>query len=528
MGKTIVYGNIKQMRDLQYVFQEIDICAYSQKPEDVLDYVRNGGYAILCRSQEPDISEGLRKSQYCWDDRLIESLNISLSSRAENRKIVIWGTGKVCEQFEKEYGRENIELFGYVDSNKEKWGGERNGLPVLQPSEIRPDKYYVIVATNIENYVGIKQALRQAGFTEEYVYYRWVLDDTAAYFRKTYESNFQFAEIECPNKDRCVRIKSNGDVCTCCMSYESIYGNLFEQEFEEIWNSRRARISRLALENRTFVNCDSSRCPFLANIQPEQIDYGRQAEWEYTENNLDYPDSVAPEVDISCNLYCKSCRNKVYVEDSPFIARYADMVIQKLVPLPSRIWINTVGEPFASKYCKQIIYNERTRKKKKISIYTNGTLLSPETLDELLDMYETIELSISIDAATKGTYEKLRRNGNFEVLCRNLAYISKKREENRVSYLQFNYVLQMDNIEEMKAFVEFAKGLRCDMIGINGLEHWGVMTDLEYKENSIVENGKLKAGMEQYFTDELIFDDNINFLNMANIIGAKSRFMYSI
>ena len=529
MKRAIVYGNIKQMRDLQYVFQEVPVESYSDNPADIRNYLENGGFAILCKSQKPDISVQLSAEQYCWDDALINSLNFSLKQRSKNKKVVIWGTGNVCSWFEKEYkNEENVDFFGYIDSDRMKWGKKRNGINILSPAEISPEEYYVIVATNYENFIEIQKELEYAGYTDEYVYFRRLTEDMAAYFRKTYESDVQFPEIECPNKDRCVRIRSNGDVCTCCMAYESVYGNLFEEEFEAIWHSKRARIGRLALENRTYVNCNKDRCPFLINIEPELIIDEKQEQWQYTENSMDYPDSVAPEVDISCNLYCRSCRNEIFIDDNPYLRKYADLVVEKLVHLPSRLLINTVGELFVSKSCKYILYHEKTKRRKSISIYTNATMLFPDVLDKVLELYETIELSISIDAVTRTTYEKLRRNGKFDILCRNLSYISKKRKENRVSYLQFNYVLQMENIEEMDAFIKFAKESGCDMITINGIEPWGHMTDDEYRKSSVVEERKLKTGLEKYFTDELIKDEEINFLNIANIIGAKPRFMYTI
>lgn len=457
---------------------------------------------------------------------MINLLDYPIKEKSRDRKIVIWGVGETCNWFEKNYkSGENIEICGYVDSDKR---GKRNGIPILRPEEINPKDFFVIVTTNYKNFTAIELELRQMGFSEEYIYYKKLFENMVAYFRKTYESSYQFPDIECPNKDKCIRIRANGDVCTCCMAYESVYGNLYEQRFEEIWNSKRARISRLALENRTYVNCDKKRCPFLVNIEAQKIDYDRQEEWNYDEKVMAYPESIAPEIDTSCNLYCSSCRNEIFIDNNPYIRQYADMILEKIVHLPVRLLINTVGEPFASKHCKYIIYHEKTRKRQAISLYSNGTLLSPNMLDSLLEIYETVEISISIDASTKRTYEKLRRNGNFEQLCYNLLYISRKRREGRVSYLQFNYVLQMDNILEMGPFVQFAKNLGSDMITINGIEQWGHMSEREYREKSVIQNGKLKQGLEKYFSTELINDKNINFLNIANIIGAKPRFMRTI
>ena len=154
--RAIVYGNIKQMRDLQYVFQEASVDAYSDDPEDIIKYLENGGYAILCKSQKPDISAQLSAEQYCWDEALINSLNFSLMQRSRNKKVVIWGTGNICSWFEREYKNEdNIDFFGYIDSDQMKWGNKRNGMKILSPAEISPKEYYVIVATNHENFIEI-------------------------------------------------------------------------------------------------------------------------------------------------------------------------------------------------------------------------------------------------------------------------------------------------------------------------------------------------------------------------------------
>lgn len=97
-----------------------------------------------------------------------------------------------------------------------------------------------------------------------------------------------------------------------------------------------------------------------------------------------------------------------------------------------------------------------------------------------------------------------------------------------ITYFQLNYVLQTANIAEMDKFVAYAEDLKCDRIAINNIEQWGTMSEQEYKESSVIENGKVKEGLEQYFTEELIVNDKINFHNLSNIVGAKPRLMYMI
>lgn len=53
MRDAIVYGNIKQMRDLQFIFKEINIDSYSQKEEDIFNYLKGGGMLYYVKLRNP-------------------------------------------------------------------------------------------------------------------------------------------------------------------------------------------------------------------------------------------------------------------------------------------------------------------------------------------------------------------------------------------------------------------------------------------------------------------------------------------
>ena len=54
-----------------------------------------------------------------------------------NKKILMWGTGKIAEKYEKIFLLSHIDIFAYVDSKSEKWGRMRNGIVIIRPEEIR-------------------------------------------------------------------------------------------------------------------------------------------------------------------------------------------------------------------------------------------------------------------------------------------------------------------------------------------------------------------------------------------------------
>ncbi len=379
-------------------------------------------------------------------------------------------------------------------------GKLKNGIPIISSDEIPVGEVFIIVAANHIHYREIERDIQKLGISRnDYVSVHTVLDNVADYFRKVYEAEICYP-VDCMNRDDDVRIHQNGDICTCCISSQSIYGNLYLNWFKEIWESRRARISRLSLANHTYIFCDKKRCPFLSGVVPKNREEDkipvRDIEFERIKK---YPDSIAPEIDRSCNLYCKSCRKKVYIEKSMESDAFTELVLERAVPLPARLIINTVGEPFASKNCLRIIHDEITRKKGQISIYTNATLLFPKVIDEILEEYQSIELSVSVDAATEDTYKKLRRGGNWDKLMKNLNYCRILRQQGRITYFQMNFVVQTGNVHEMQAFADMAINLNADCIAMNAIENWGNLSADEYEQMSIVRGGYHQRGLQKIF-----------------------------
>lgn len=538
--KTVVYGSIRQKKDLEYVFQELEFVLQTEDEEKLIQCIKEGYFAVLCSDDKSNIislmkQENVPEEKYMTDQELINTLNFPLMEYVRNRRIVIWGTSNTCNEFENVLRSKeiNIQLYGYVDNDKCKVGTSRmsvfgDELPVMSPDMINPTEYYVIIATSYRNYVSIERDLSRLTFKkQDYVYYRTVIDDVAEYFSKVYKMKLYY-NTECKNKDCSVRIKSNGDVCTCCMAYESVYGNLYEHSFEEIWQSKRAAISRLALENKTYVYCDAKRCHYLSNIKPKLMNDEYAETLRYRQWTEEYPSSIAPEVDRSCNLCCTSCRSRVFVENSMDIEAYADMILDKVVSLPTRLILNTVGEVFASKYCLKILNDEKTRNRESISLYSNGTLLSPDKLDALLKEYQTLEVAISIDAASEETYHKIRRNGDFKVLCENLEYMSVQKKLGRITFFQINYVIQAENIAEISQFVQWGRRLGVDRIVMHAIENWGVYSSQEFEEVSVFRNGKIKEEFLKYFTKDIIEDEIVDLGDCANYLGVVPKLMYIV
>ncbi|MEN6291952.1 MAG: hypothetical protein ABFD07_08065, partial [Methanobacterium sp.] len=96
------------------------------------------------------------------------------------------------------------------------------------------------------------------------------------------------------------------------------------------------------------------------------------------------------------------------------------------------------------------------------------------------DYIKTIE--ISIDAATKDTYEKIRRGGNWERLIKNLNFISSIET---ISSKSYSFVVQDTNYKEMKMLYDLINNLphyRKDkhIVYFGKILNWGTYTDDEF------------------------------------------------
>jgi radical SAM protein with 4Fe4S-binding SPASM domain len=164
---------------------------------------------------------------------------------------------------------------------------------------------------------------------------------------------------------------------------------------------------------------------------------------------------ITVEASSLCNLNCLCCGTKDATRPRGFIdVEFFEEVIKKVV-IQNRqniITLNTIGETLMHPKFESLL-----RILDKYSIHlilvTNGLLL--RTHAKAIERYSHIipQIQLSIDGATAQTYEKLRRNGKFDELLKNLAFMKElnRRLKRKIS-LEINAVLSEDNIDELPEF----------------------------------------------------------------------------
>jgi radical SAM protein with 4Fe4S-binding SPASM domain len=100
-------------------------------------------------------------------------------------------------------------------------------------------------------------------------------------------------------------------------------------------------------------------------------------------------------------------------------------------------------------------------------IYTNGMLLTEQLSEQIVRMNGLGTIAISMDGATKQTYERIRVGGKFDQVLANIAAFNrvKRRLGPAGPELSFIFVLMRSNITELPALIRLAHDLRVGSVG---------------------------------------------------------------
>jgi hypothetical protein len=272
----------------------------------------------------------------------------------------------------------------------------------------------------------------------------------------------------CPRPRDTILIDKQGSCYACeCQSWlpQSI-GNLQIKSLEEIIGSDMHQHLQSSIADGTYRYCNEHQCSYLKSGavlhgQPERIQHLRLA------------------IDDSCNLRCPSCRKGLifHKEGSAYNLgiRLADKINDWLHTYkhPVQVHIGSDGDPFASHVYRHFMDQTPERDNIKYSILTNG-LMFKEFHTRVHNVISNLnELGISIDGASKTTYEKLRLGGRWDKINENLQCISEQKHKHGFRFI-LHFVVQKDNYHEMEDIIMLGKKYNADRVWLNKVEDWNV------------------------------------------------------
>jgi hypothetical protein len=149
------------------------------------------------------------------------------------------------------------------------------------------------------------------------------------------------------------------------------------------------------------------------------------------------------------------------------------------------IYCSGTADPFASVSYRNYLRNFNPKKYpnlKSIHLHTNASLWNKEMWDSMKAIHPYVRsCEISIDAATKHTYENVTRlGGNWDSLISNLKFISTIKE---LESIKCSFVVQQTNYMEMVDFLNIIQSIFDNRVKVffGKITNWGTFSDETFK-----------------------------------------------
>ncbi len=172
-----------------------------------------------------------------------------------------------------------------------------------------------------------------------------------------------------------------------------------------------------------------------------------------------FPPILQIQTSNSCNSSCQMCPNtrnknrpKELMEDEVF--QRIILEVEREARKKTLILLYLQNEPLTdSRLWEKVRFvQDHNNGNLSVGILTNGSLLTKDTLEKVIQSRIDF-ISISLDAYSKQTYEKIRTGLDFNTVQKNLEELLQSKFDN--THVAVEYVLQKSNVSEFEAFKRY-------------------------------------------------------------------------
>lgn len=521
--KYAIYGANRIAKDFIYIFDELNvICVFDDeceigfpfdlyKTDEIIKKRKSFDKIILCDFDKTEkekrlIELGLKYADdYLYEEDFFHTLDdIKIP---DNKKLIVWGTGNAAERFYDWNKFYDIEYYIDNNPNKEYFMNRK----VLHPDDITDWKdYYILIA--VVKDTEIKKQLEEYGLkrNKDFVNIQKIVFMPSYMLRRTIFDK-SYYDLECNTMRNHLEIFSQGNTRCCCTTFvNENLDNIFEKNIDELWHSNLHKIMCLSTENHTYTFCNKEMCPLFVAKRKEK---NKLVNTEYKKMSVK-PEVLALGHDATCNLSCVTCRKEIHIaigDEKRQVDKITEIIKNDYLDSCRFLILAGDGEVFASTAYRKI-YESQKCNPEYIRILSNGTLFTPSNWENFAkNKTGKIMLTVSIDAATKKTYEQIRHNGDFEKLQQNMKFASKLKKSGDLKYFRINFVVQKKNYQEMVPFVQWGESLGVDEIFFTKILNWGTYSKEEFAEVSMMEADGItpKAELRKVLENPVIANSKI-------------------
>lgn len=280
----------------------------------------------------------------------------------------------------------------------------------------------------------------------------------------------------CPKPFDTLLIDKQGScfLCDCTAWLPLSVGNLKIQSIGDLFSATVADTIRNSIKDGSYRFCNNHQCSWLLDERQKHYEFFKKS---VPDIKIKY---LRLAIDDSCNLACPSCRiKKIFIKDKKRLRSKYSMVNKILEFLHCQnhninIHIGSDGDPFASLIYRHFIKESAKIKNINYNVQTNGLLIK-KMYQKNRHLFEKLKtLNVSIDGATKTTYENLRRGGSFENLIENLKFIKNTRSAHGFDFV-LHFVVQKKNYKEIPLMIDLGREMGADKIWFNRITNWNTL-----------------------------------------------------
>ncbi|MDD2717406.1 MAG: radical SAM protein [Candidatus Wallbacteria bacterium] len=167
------------------------------------------------------------------------------------------------------------------------------------------------------------------------------------------------------------------------------------------------------------------------------------------------PRRIRIELSTCCNLRCSFCSYRKEALLGLMNTALFQRILEQLTEFPDleEIGLFNIGEPLLHPEFDSMIVTAAAKNLPALfTLSTNAMLLDERKSLTIIESGIFKRVFISLDAATKATYQKLRIGGDFELVLSNVRKFLELRK-GRKPFVDLQFILMPENLTEMEQFI---------------------------------------------------------------------------
>ena len=327
-----------------------------------------------------------------------------------------------------------------------------------------------------------------------------------------------------------MNFNQGGRITVCCANRDYAVGFYPQRSLMDIWNGEELKKLRDEMDKFSFeLGCqqcslmlDSANYKTLKIKHYDTEDSTLSEGFDDSYRKLKYPYRLDFELSNKCNLECIMCtgvysssirKNRENREPLPEIYE-TDEFFEELKPfLLNAKRINFFGgEPFLiGTYYKIFDFLLEQKSQTLCYIQTNGTIYNDKIGRYLENL--NINLSVSLDAATKEIYEKIRRNAQYDRVISNIEKFREALDKNNKQFF-ISPIVCTENLFDLKNILDLANKYKAKLY-FHHLEY-PLMLNLRYADKT-----SLQQALSHYYSiDAQEYSDSSSGYNFNAFLDA--------